>query len=183
MGIQERKDREKDVMRRIILDAAIDLFASEGYENVSIRKIAEKIEYSPASIYNYFEDKGSILFELLNDGFDKLYEKQLAVQHIVDTVERFQAHGRAYLDFAREYPHYYNLMFIMHQPMEKIKRFVGARCTSQVAVKRACAQWLKVLSRGSLSLPNRGPNRAFGAMFRHIHLGVIQRARITYAKE
>ena len=47
MGIKERQERDREAVRRAILDAARDLFVTEGYPNVSIRKIAERIEYSP----------------------------------------------------------------------------------------------------------------------------------------
>ena len=56
MGIKERRAREKEQLRRQILSAARELFVNEGYENVSMRKIANKIEYSPTTIYLYFKD-------------------------------------------------------------------------------------------------------------------------------
>ncbi|MBI2416565.1 MAG: TetR/AcrR family transcriptional regulator [Ignavibacteriales bacterium] len=120
MGIQERKDRERAEMRKNILDAAISLFIESGYDSVSIRNISDKIEYSPATIYSYFEDKADILFELHNIGFSELYEKQLRVQGIEDPKERIIAHGRAYLDFALQNPQYYELMFIMRLPKDKL---------------------------------------------------------------
>lgn len=119
MGITERKEREKAEMRRTILDAAITLFVEEGYENVSMRKIADKIEYSPASIYTYFEDKSAILVELLTEGFDILFQKQLAVQGIEDSADRLIAHGKNYLEFAFEFPHFYDIMFIMRESAVK----------------------------------------------------------------
>ena len=69
-------------MRKIILDAAMELFIQEGYNGVSIRKIADKIEYSPGSIYTYFQDKDSIFYELHVEGFGILYQKQLSVQAV-----------------------------------------------------------------------------------------------------
>jgi len=121
MGISDRKAREKAEMKRMILNAALDLFSNEGYESVSIRKIAEKIEYSPSSLYNYFEDKTAILLELLKEGFNVLYQKQLSVQAIPDPVDRLIEHGRAYMEFAIKYPYYYDLMFIMRDPVENIE--------------------------------------------------------------
>ncbi|HWF84619.1 MAG TPA: helix-turn-helix domain-containing protein, partial [Vicinamibacterales bacterium] len=64
MGIKERHTRDREAVRRSILDAARNLFVSHGYENVSIRKIAERIEYSPAAIYGYFPSKDDIFFAL-----------------------------------------------------------------------------------------------------------------------
>ena len=64
MGVQERREREKKELKQEILDAARDLFVREGFENVSMRKIAEKIEYSPTAIYLHFKDKEALVHEL-----------------------------------------------------------------------------------------------------------------------
>ena len=58
MGVTERKERERQEMRQRILDAAQQVFVEEGYEKASIRNIAERIEYSPATIYLYFKILG-----------------------------------------------------------------------------------------------------------------------------
>ena len=72
MGIKERQDRERHAVRESILTAARDLFVAEGYGQVSIRKIAERIEYSPAAIYSYFPSKDDIFFALAEEGFARL---------------------------------------------------------------------------------------------------------------
>jgi DNA-binding transcriptional regulator YbjK len=54
MGIAERKEKQKAEIRKMILDASMKLFVEEGFENVSIRKIADLIEYSPTTVYLYF---------------------------------------------------------------------------------------------------------------------------------
>lgn len=128
MGIPERKEREKKEMKDIILKTAMILFVEEGFDNVSLRKIAQKIQYSPSTIYLYFEDKESIFFELHNEGFDRLYSKQLTVQHIDNPVERLLAHGKIYLEFAFAEPDYYNIMFMLHAPVEKIQKNNDWRC-------------------------------------------------------
>lgn len=123
MGSVERKEREKKEMRDLILKAALKLIIEEGYDDLSIRKIANKIEYSPGTIYLYFKDKDDIFFELHNKGFSEFYERQLSVQNIEDPVQRLIAHGNAYIDFALENPEYYDLMFIIRAPLKNIKRF------------------------------------------------------------
>lgn len=120
MGITERKDRDKAEMRKTILKAAMELFVKEGYGGVSIRKIAEKIEYSPGSIYTYFADKDSIFYDLHVEGFEILYQKQISSQSINDPRERLIAHGRAYIEFALENREYYDIMFIMRESIETI---------------------------------------------------------------
>ena len=73
MGIKERQERDREAVSRSILDAARELFVTEGYRNVSIRKIAEKIEYSPAAIYGYFPSKDDIFYALAEEGFRLLH--------------------------------------------------------------------------------------------------------------
>lgn len=123
MGIKERKERQKIEMREAILDAALKLFTEEGYENVTMRKIADKIEYSVGTIYLYFNDKSEIFFELHKRGFAEFYKKQLSVQHIKDPIERLKAHGEAYIRFAMDFPEYYDVMFISRTPTKEIKKF------------------------------------------------------------
>src|SRR5712671_2392567 len=78
MGIKERQERDREAVSRAILDAARELFVTEGYGNVSIRKIAERIEYSPAAIYGYFPSKDDIFFALAEEGFRLLGEPEPA---------------------------------------------------------------------------------------------------------
>jgi len=107
-------------MRRLILETAMKLFLEEGFGNVSIRRIADKIEYSPATIYLYFKDKDEILYALHTDGFEELFRRQQAVTAVSDTRSRLLKHGEIYIKFALENPEYYNLMFIMRSTAKKI---------------------------------------------------------------
>lgn len=128
MGISERRIKEKADMKKAVLDAALSLFIQEGYRSVSIRKIAERIEYSPSTLYLYFKDKDEILFELHNLGFEALYRHQLEVQSITDPKERMMAHGRAYLKFALEHQEYYDIMFIARSPSKFIEKYKHWDC-------------------------------------------------------
>lgn len=121
MGIAERKEKEKKRMRRLILDAARKLFVEDGFVKVTIRRIAEKIEYSPATIYLYFKDKNEILSALCAEGFDKFFKMQQTILSIKDPWERLRRHGELYISFAMENPEYYDLMFIMKAPVEELK--------------------------------------------------------------
>jgi len=119
MGTVERREREKKKMRDKILNAAMKLFLKEGFEKVTIRRIAEDIEYSPATIYLYFKDKNEILYALHEQGFEELQRRQKAVLSIKDPVDRLKRHGSTYISFALEKPEYYDLMFIMRGPARK----------------------------------------------------------------
>jgi|WetSurMetagenome_2_1015567.scaffolds.fasta_scaffold271144_1 AcrR family transcriptional regulator len=121
MGITERKERDKREMEKLILDAAMKLFLEEGYKNLTIRRLAEQIEYSPATIYLYFKDKNEIFLTLQKMAFQKFYEFQSSGQHIEDPLERLFIQGKAYLQFAVENPGYYELIFFMTEPKEQLK--------------------------------------------------------------
>lgn len=120
MTIVDRKLREKAEMRANILESAKSLFAEDGFQNVSIRKIADKIEYSPATIYLYFKDKDAILFALHDEGFRTLFARQRDRARIPDPVIRLRGLLEGYLDFALEEPEYYDLMFMLFTPIPKI---------------------------------------------------------------
>ncbi|NJD52006.1 MAG: TetR/AcrR family transcriptional regulator [Candidatus Methanoperedens sp.] len=118
MGIKERKENEKSEMKELILKTAMKLFLDKGFNNITIRNIAEKIEYSPATIYLYFKNKDEILYTLRKEGFEKLYEWQKTSLNINDPLERLIKHGEAYVLFALENPEYYDLMFMMRSPVK-----------------------------------------------------------------
>lgn len=114
MGVQERRAREKKELRQEILDAARDLFVREGFENVSMRKIADKIEYSPTTIYLYFHDKSDLLDCLCEETFSRLARKQaLLEQSVGDPLERLEKCLRSYIDFGLKHPNHYKLTFMM----------------------------------------------------------------------
>lgn len=120
MGILERKEREKEEMRRKILDAARKLFLEQGFEKTSIRNIADVIEYSPATIYLYYKDKNELLFALHEEAFLKMMEELSKVVSVQDPFERLVEMGHQYIKYAIENPELYDLMFIMTAPMETL---------------------------------------------------------------
>lgn len=121
MGINERKERERDAVKDLILSAAREIFLSEGYENTSIRKIANKIEYSPGTIYNHFKDKNELLLALHDKAFECKIEALFhSVQDISDPLERLKATGRSYLRYGLDNPQDYELMFILSCTMDAL---------------------------------------------------------------
>src|SRR5215217_4077413 len=112
MGIKERQQREREAVRYAIMSAARDLFVTEGYRNVSMRKIAERIEYSPAAIYGYFPSKDTIFFALAEEGFRLLADRaSRAVAGLTDPLERLHQALWAFYEFSKEHPQYFELMF------------------------------------------------------------------------
>ena len=111
MGIHERQEREREAVRRAILDAARQLFVTEGFGNVTMRRLAERIEYSPSAIYSYFESKDEIFLELAEEGF-RLLMRPAEDGPPADPVERLRRHYARFHDFACRYPEYFAVMFL-----------------------------------------------------------------------
>lgn len=121
MGIKERKLKHKEDLKESILKAAKKLFLEDGYEATSIRKIAAEIEFSPTTIYLYYKDKHEIAHALHQEGFKIMGESFKVLAHVEHPFERLKAMGRLYIQFALENPDFYELMFVMKEPMEHIE--------------------------------------------------------------
>lgn len=121
MGITDRKEREKEEMKRRILDSAKNLFLEVGFEKTSIRNIAEAIEYSPATIYLYFKDKNELLFTLHQEALIEFTKTFARASTSKDPFERLVKLGREYLTFALENPELYELMFLLNAPMDSLE--------------------------------------------------------------
>jgi AcrR family transcriptional regulator len=117
MGVKERRARQKRFLRQEILDAASEMFVREGYENVSMRRIADKIEYSPTTIYIYFKDKAELLEQVCRETFARLVPRlsKIAGQP-GDPVERLKRGLLAYIEFGLQNPHHYRATFMMPIP-------------------------------------------------------------------
>lgn len=116
MGTKERRTRERQETREKILAAARDMFAEEGYDAVTMRAIAERIEYTPTAIYHHFENKQALLSELCQREFEGLAAHFKGHASPNDPVERILAVGEAYLRFAEEFPSQYRFMFMTVLP-------------------------------------------------------------------
>ena len=134
MGIKQRHERDREAVRRAILDAARDLFVTEGYQNVSLRKIAERIEYSPAAIYGYFSSKDDIFLALAEEGFRLLGDPQSAeaaeALRSLQPLDRLRAIFWRFYQFSRQHPQYFALMFVdrsVPRICREYERFAFAR--------------------------------------------------------
>jgi AcrR family transcriptional regulator len=116
LGLKERQERDREAVSRAILDAARELFVTHGYQEVSIRKIAERIEYSPAAIYSYFPSKDDIFFALAEEGFRLLFSYGAAPRaegtDDPDPVRAIRAMFWRYYEFSKEHSEYFALMFL-----------------------------------------------------------------------
>ena len=124
MGIVERKQRQKEEVREQILRAAWTLVQEEGWQALSIRKIADAIEYSVPVIYTHFENKDAIMQEFTAEGFRKLNAGlQTVLEQPKEPAEKLASLARAYWDFAFQNKEYYQLMYGLGMPTcEKVRQ-------------------------------------------------------------
>lgn len=111
MGVKERREREREQTRQAILDAARSLLQEVGAAGFSLREVARRAEYSPASLYEYFKDRQAILLALYREGFALFGAALNAVPKEQAALDRLRSIAHAYAQFARDYPEHYLLMF------------------------------------------------------------------------
>ena len=105
--------QNKTDLRQEILDAARGMFAAEGYQNVSMRKIADKIGYSPTSIYLYFKDKADLLHQICEESFAQLARNISSIQNLsADPLEKLRMGLREYINFGLKHQSHYEVIFI-----------------------------------------------------------------------
>ena len=118
MGVSERRIRERLDTRQSILATARELFLLKGFEATTIRNIAEKIEYSPSTIYQHFKDKNEIFYTIHSEAFAELVRYLNASEMHKNPMDQLIALGQIYVQFALENPELYDLMFIMEAPID-----------------------------------------------------------------
>src|SRR5215470_1508041 len=121
MGVKERREREKSETRDKILDAAREIFITEGYEGVSLRKVANKIEYSPTAIYVHFADKEELFRELCHQDYARLAQVFQSSVMSTDPIDRLKQIGAIYIDFGTRYPNHYKFMFMAPHPPQELE--------------------------------------------------------------
>ncbi len=168
MSIVERKERHKESLRQEILDASREILLAEGYAYLSMRRIAERIEYSPTTIYIYFKNKDDILYHLCVEALERQFEVLNAAG--VDKPSpflRLRATLRAYVDFGLSEPDRYKITY-----MADLSRYVS---TSSILEQGSVADKLIDLMchRVHEALVASGCNRdvqcVFQALWAHCH--------------
>jgi len=134
MGSQQRRARQKEGLREEILDTARSLFVKEGYESVSIRKIADRIEYAPGTIYLYFRDKAEILDRICEETFRKLLVRMQAIHEDPSPpLDKLRRGLRTYIQFGLENPNHYIVTFVqakLHLESKSVFETVGKEAFS-----------------------------------------------------
>lgn len=142
MSIHERKIREKDQRRDLILNAAFEIISEEGMDNLSIRKIAFKIEYSPAIIYHYFKDKDDIINQLLKNEYNKIL-LTLSSDEILKMApeERLAESTKNYIDMALKMGDKYKIIMLNNskEVLEHTSVLFQGASTERQALKMLCS--------------------------------------------
>lgn len=107
-------------LRRAILDRARRLLVAEGYDRLSMRKIAGAVGCSATSIYLHFASKDALTHALIDEGMERLHAALSAAAE-PDPVRRLGALGHAYVRFGLDNPEYYQIMFQLHP--ERMARY------------------------------------------------------------
>lgn len=106
------RDRRQERISSAILQEARKIIREDGPEGLSMRRLADAIDYTPGALYSYFDGKDAIIATICEDGFVALaHEMAAALQDEMDAVQKLVAVGLAYLHFARTHPEVYTLMF------------------------------------------------------------------------
>ena len=115
---------EVEQIRGRILDTALEIIIDEGFGNLSVRKIASRLGITATTIYNYYKNKDELNLMIRMRGFEKLHDiLTLRSEKLEDPKGRLKAMIKAYVEFGRKYPSYYDIMFNLHTP--KYLDYVG----------------------------------------------------------
>ena len=118
MVSRNRHESDKENLRQEIMDAAREMFVAEGYANVSMRKIADKIGYSPTTIYLYFKDKTDLVHQICEQTFALLAQNIQAIYRLSDNpLEKLRSGLREYIYFGLKHPSQYEIVFISPLPI------------------------------------------------------------------
>jgi AcrR family transcriptional regulator len=113
MGISERRQSEIDALRKKIIDAASDILVKEGYDSLSIRKIANKIEYSPGIIYHYFKDKADIITSVAEEGYGRILKSLSEVPVDIENPDKSIEHTfRVYIELMLKIPQQFRAVLL-----------------------------------------------------------------------
>lgn len=138
MGIPERKEREKEIRRNMIIDAAERVIFANRIDTSTMDQIAEEAELSKGTLYLYFKSKTDLYLAIQDRGMSILADKLARVleekRNGIDLLKRF---GEVYFDYANQYPNYFNAeMFCRsHEFIEEVTASKLFQCTREKRIE------------------------------------------------
>ena len=153
-----RKSVQQELSRTRIMDAARTLFVQEGYQNVSMRQIAKKLDYSHGALYYHFKNKADLFYALVEDHFAMLDQKVDDVMHRdLDDRTKLEQVLLCYLEFGLTHQSHYEIMFLIkddevqnfvnqgpHKTYEKFAQCVSALSDRRVAIHDIFSMYLSL---------------------------------------
>ncbi len=128
----KRRAEHKTSTRDVVFRAAAELLDEGGYEGFSLRRLAERIGYTPTTIYRYFRDKDELVIAILLEGFAAFAQAlRAAAAETPDPAAQIEALGRAYVRFGLDHPVMYRVLFMQRSdvwsriPPEQLERECG----------------------------------------------------------
>jgi len=112
MGVAQRRAREREEVRLALIESARAVLNAEGYEGLTIRRVAERAEYGLGTVYSYFADKDDLLYALVRDDFHRLTERLRAVRETHTGVAAVREMLLSYVRMGLEQPRSYEIMFM-----------------------------------------------------------------------
>lgn len=113
MLTRNRNDEDKARIRKAMLEAAAELLVNEGYDALTLAKVGKKVGFTTTNVYRYFDNKDDLIYAAVEDSFVAFGERLEAAKQATESpFERIFALGRAYVQFAYDYPVSYHLMFV-----------------------------------------------------------------------
>jgi AcrR family transcriptional regulator len=112
MGVAQRRAREREEVRLALIEAAREVLSEDGYEGLTIRRVAERAEYGLGTVYSYFSDKDDLLYALVRDDFNRLNERLRAIRDTHKGVDAVREILLSYVRMGLERPRSYEIMFM-----------------------------------------------------------------------
>ena len=149
MGVRDRRARQKQLLRQQILDAARELLIRDGYDQLSMRRVAERIDYSPTAIYLHFKDKQELVSSLCDESFGKLvHELETLAEEYPDPLVRLRKGMERYIAFGLKNPNHYLPAFVLPPPSDLDPKRQQAMVSAESSGMRALATLCDTIADG-----------------------------------
>jgi AcrR family transcriptional regulator len=117
--VAQRRTRDRDSVRLVLIDAARGVLAQEGYDGLTIRRVAERAEYSLGTVYGYFADKDDLLYALVHEDFTRLTERLRAIRETHEGAAAVREMLLSYAQMGLEQPESYQVMFMFRPKLAR----------------------------------------------------------------
>jgi AcrR family transcriptional regulator len=186
MSLQDRRDREKEELKNKIIQVAEETLVQEGFEKLSLRKIAKAIEYSPTTIYLYFKDKADLVNHIVERGLQDFMQRMAALPEAVtsDPIVHLKEGMKTYVRFGLENPAMYQVIFASNlRESNEHGRFMTAGISNEQGFAMLAQGIKNCVAQGSLpDLDVDLTVRAFWAAQHGLVMSLIAQGELSVAE-